>query len=106
MAIARTLPPPSPEELERRREEFIQGGLQHAPTATPAQAAPKPVLKTAPPPPRTRPSKRQKVILGIPSEILLRVDTVKTLRRMPPSRNTWIVEAILEKLDREEKTSS
>lgn len=43
----------------------------------------------------------QPVILRIPKSILKRVDGAVSARRVKTSRNTWIIEAILDKLEAE-----
>jgi hypothetical protein len=40
----------------------------------------------------------QKILIRIPNNILDRVDTNLTMRPLKTPRNTWILEAILEKL--------
>ncbi len=42
----------------------------------------------------------QKILIRIPNALLDRVDTDLTTRPLKTPRNTWILEAILEKLDR------
>jgi hypothetical protein len=42
----------------------------------------------------------QKILIRIPNELLNRVDTDLTTRPLKTPRNTWILEAILEKLER------
>ena len=43
----------------------------------------------------------QKILIRIPNNILDRVDTDLTARPLKTPRNTWILEAILEKLERQ-----
>ncbi len=43
----------------------------------------------------------QKILIRIPNNILDRVDTDLTTRPLKTPRNTWILEAILEKLERQ-----
>jgi predicted transcriptional regulator len=43
------------------------------------------------------------VQLRLSPELIARVDTVRGTRRVPPSRHHWILEAIHEKLEREEE---
>ena len=43
------------------------------------------------------------VILRIPSQMLDRVDAAVQARAVPTPRTTWILEAIVEKLEREEQ---
>jgi hypothetical protein len=42
----------------------------------------------------------QKILIRIPNGLLDRVDTDLTTRPLKTPRNTWILEAILEKLER------
>jgi hypothetical protein len=44
----------------------------------------------------------QKILIRIPNELLDRVDTDLTARPLKTPRNTWILEAILEKLEQTE----
>lgn len=48
-------------------------------------------------------SENQKILIRIPSSLLDRVDTDLDSRPLKTSRNTWILEAILEKLEKPEK---
>jgi hypothetical protein len=43
----------------------------------------------------------QKILIRIPNGLLDRVDTDLTARPLKTPRNTWILEAILEKLERQ-----
>jgi uncharacterized membrane protein len=43
----------------------------------------------------------QKILIRIPNALLDRVDTDLTARPLKTPRNTWILEAILEKLERQ-----
>jgi uncharacterized membrane protein len=43
----------------------------------------------------------QKILIRIPANLLDRVDTDLTARPLKTPRNTWILEAILEKLERQ-----
>jgi uncharacterized membrane protein len=43
----------------------------------------------------------QKILIRIPNNLLDRVDTDLTARPLKTPRNTWILEAILEKLERQ-----
>jgi uncharacterized membrane protein len=45
-------------------------------------------------------AKTEKILIRIPNTLLDRVDTDLTTRPLKTPRNTWILEAILEKLDR------
>jgi hypothetical protein len=42
------------------------------------------------------------VQLRLSSELIARIDAVLLARRVPPSRHHWLLESILEKLEREE----
>jgi hypothetical protein len=42
----------------------------------------------------------EKILLRIPNDLLNRVETALTARPLKTPRNTWILEAILEKLER------
>lgn len=42
----------------------------------------------------------EKILLRIPNDLLNRVETALTTRPLKTPRNTWILEAILEKLER------
>ncbi len=42
----------------------------------------------------------EKILLRIPNDILNRVETALTARPLKTPRNTWILEAILEKLEK------
>jgi hypothetical protein len=42
----------------------------------------------------------EKILLRIPNDLLHRVETALTARPLKTPRNTWILEAILEKLER------
>ena len=41
-----------------------------------------------------------KILLRLPNNLLNRIDTALTARPLKTPRNTWILEAILEKLER------
>jgi hypothetical protein len=43
----------------------------------------------------------QKILIRMPNELLNRVDMDLTARPLKTPRNTWILEAILEKLERQ-----
>ena len=45
-------------------------------------------------------AKTEKILIRIPNGLLDRVDTDLTTRPLKTPRNTWILEAILEKLER------
>jgi uncharacterized membrane protein len=46
-------------------------------------------------------ARNQKILIRIPNTLLDRVDTDLTARPLKTPRNTWILEAILEKLERQ-----
>lgn len=48
---------------------------------------------------KTKRAGNQKILIRIPDELLNRVDTNLTARPLKTPRNTWILEAILEKLE-------
>lgn len=92
MAIRRppTSSPQSEADREARTAAFINGGLQIA--------EPEPELA-----PNTTPQLKPKdVLLTIPGEMHRRLSDVLAARRLRIPRHTWLLEAILEKLDREE----
>jgi hypothetical protein len=43
----------------------------------------------------------EKILIRIPTELLTNVENALTTRPLKTPRNTWILEAILEKLERE-----
>jgi uncharacterized membrane protein len=45
----------------------------------------------------------QKILIRIPNELLDRVDTDLTARPLKTPRNTWVLEAILEKLEKQKE---
>jgi hypothetical protein len=49
----------------------------------------------------TQSAGNQKILIRIPNGLLNRVDTDLTTRPLKTPRNTWILEAILEKLERQ-----
>ena len=53
-------------------------------------------------PKRTKP---RLVQLRLSYEVVDRIDSVIQSRLVPPSRHTWLLEAVYEKLQREEETS-
>lgn len=93
MAIARkpraAAPAPSPTASEREIEALIHKGGSIAQTTSPESL-----------PSRTR-SETAKVILRLPAEMLARVDTLVEARSPKIPRHTWLLEAIVEKLERE-----
>jgi uncharacterized membrane protein len=48
-------------------------------------------------------AENQKILIRIPNTLLDRVDTDLSTRPLKTPRNTWILEAILEKLERKSK---
>lgn len=46
--------------------------------------------------------KTTSVILRIPGDVMIRIDEAVRARRIKTPRHTWLMEAIIEKLDREE----
>lgn len=75
-------------------EEFIQEG----------GAAPQVVESQTQAETKEQPAKDevQSVKLRVPTELLVQVDASVAKRRPAPSRHQWILEAIYEKLEREE----
>lgn len=53
-----------------------------------------------------RPGKAASVILRVPADVMERVDRAVQARRIKTPRHTWLLEAIMEKLDREQTDSS
>jgi metal-responsive CopG/Arc/MetJ family transcriptional regulator len=47
-------------------------------------------------------SERIAVTIRVPAELLARVDQACDARQVPMSRNNWILEAVVEKLERKE----
>jgi hypothetical protein len=52
-------------------------------------------------PETAKPQKNTSVILRVPNDIIERVDEAVGARRIKTPRHTWLLEAIIEKLDRE-----
>lgn len=77
-----------PEDLDLRTEAFINKGMQ-------AQTG------EAPRPAET--AKATKVLLTIPADSHSRIEAVLAERRVRIPRHTWLLEAIIEKLEREEQ---
>lgn len=75
--------PHASEAEEARVREFIERGGKVAGEARPESA-------------------RKLLQLRMPVDLLARVDHVLKIRAVPPSRHNWILEAIHEKLAREE----
>lgn len=76
-----------PEDLDLRTEAFISKGMQAQKGDTP-----KPVEAAKP----------TKVLLTIPADSHVRIEAVLAERRVRIPRHTWLLEAIVEKLEREE----
>jgi hypothetical protein len=51
-------------------------------------------------------SKPAPVVLRMPPEVLARIDRAVEARRVKVPRHTWLMEAVIEKLEREEASSS
>ena len=77
-----------PEDIDVRTEAFINKGMQ-------AQTG------EAPRPAET--AKATKVLLTIPADSHSRIEAVLAERRVRIPRHTWLLEAIIEKLEREEQ---
>ena len=79
-----------PEDLDLRTEAFINKGMQarQDDTLKPIEAA-----------------KPTKVLLTIPADSHARIEAVLAERRVRIPRHTWLLEAIVEKLEREEPKS-
>lgn len=45
-------------------------------------------------------SKRVAVTIRLPEEFVMQIDQARDLRQVPVSRNTWLLEAVVEKLKR------
>jgi hypothetical protein len=52
-----------------------------------------------------QPDKPTSVILRIPADVIVKVEKAVLARRLKTPRHTWLLEAIMEKLDREEANS-
>jgi hypothetical protein len=76
-----------PENLDLRTEAFINKGMQ-------AQTSESPKLAGS--------AKATKVLLTIPADSHSRIEAVLAERRVRIPRHTWLLEAIVEKLEREE----
>jgi hypothetical protein len=46
---------------------------------------------------------RKPIMVHVPTDVLAEIERVRKVRRVKTSRTAWIMEAILEKLDREAK---
>lgn len=88
MPVARK---PKPKSVE----EFIQEG------GSESQAAAAPTANTAAPAAPKDVPDLQKVTLRIPGDLLADMDAAIANRRPKPSRNNWILEAIVEKLEQQ-----
>jgi hypothetical protein len=51
---------------------------------------------------KTQPGKAASVILRIPADVIERINQTVQARRIKTPRHTWLMEAIMEKLDREQ----
>jgi hypothetical protein len=51
-------------------------------------------------------SKPAPVVLRMPPDVLARIDQAVEARRVKVPRHTWLMEAVIEKLERETETSS
>lgn len=76
-----------PEDLDLRTEAFINKGMQAQ-----KDDAPKPGEAAKP----------TKVLLTIPADSHARIEAVLAERRVRIPRHTWLLEAIVEKLEREQ----
>ncbi|MEA2733518.1 MAG: hypothetical protein QOF70_7993 [Acetobacteraceae bacterium] len=52
------------------------------------------------------PSKPAPVVLRMPPDVLVRIDQAVEARRVKVPRHTWLMEAVIEKLEREAKAPS
>jgi hypothetical protein len=77
-----------PEDIDLRTEAFINKGMQ---------------AQTGEVPKSVEPAKATKVLLTIPGDSHSRIDAVLAERRVRIPRHTWLLEAIIEKLEREEQ---
>lgn len=92
MAITRKPKPPAPAPAAAVDVEALinKGGSVATAAPVPAAAADKPVP----------------VVLRLPSDVLERVDHLVEARAVKVPRHTWLMEAVIEKLAREEKASN
>jgi hypothetical protein len=56
--------------------------------------------------PAPLPSKPAPVVLRMPPDVLVRIDRAVEARRVKVPRHTWLMEAVIEKLEREAKAPS
>ncbi len=85
MTIRRAPAAPTTEtDLDARTDAFINKGLQQAADSEPANTA-----------------KPKNVLLTIPGGIARNIDAALKHRKVRTPRHTWILEAIVEKLERE-----
>jgi hypothetical protein len=82
-------------------DEFISAGSTVP--GTPAPVIPEPQSSPEPSKPEKVDEEMTPVTLRVPADILAEVDASAKKRRPRCSRNSWILEAMLEKLEREEK---
>jgi hypothetical protein len=81
--LPKSAPMPAPAK-EREIEAFIRRGGS---TASDAHQA----------------TKTKSVLLNVPEDVLADIDRLRADRRLKTPRHTWIMEAIIEKLDREKQ---
>lgn len=82
-------------------DEFISAGSTVP--GTPAPITPDPQPSAEPSKPEKVDEEMTPVTLRVPADILAEVDASAKKRRPRCSRNSWILEAMLEKLEREGK---
>jgi hypothetical protein len=80
--LPKTVTTPAPAAKDREIETFIRRGGSTA--------------SDAPPDVKTK-----SVLLNVPHDVLADIDRLRADRRLKTPRHTWIMEAIIEKLDRE-----
>ena len=93
MAVKRK--PTNTEQDEQKIEAFISGGGSEPETPSPTSESPKSVGEF-------QDDEIKKVQLRLPQSLMDSIDQVLAQRRPKPSRHQWILEAIYEKLEREE----
>ena len=87
MAVTRK-PQPKAEAAEQPREIAIQAFIERGGSVPSEESAGEVRTKL--------------VQLRLSSELIARIDSVRAAQRVPPSRHHWLLESILEKLEREE----
>jgi hypothetical protein len=80
--VSNPVPSEQDEALDSRMEAFINRGMQ-------AQTV-------------SRPGKPIKVLLSIPADLGIRIEAAMAKRKIRIPRNTWLLEAIVDKLEKEE----